>query len=556
MTVDPQRTDPTAPKPQRWSHLLDRTSLLFRLGLMNGVFAAGIVAFYLLAHGALDLRLPAPDAPVPATAQQSAPGTKRLDDRLRGDQARVAADAARERTDRMIAWGAALIVGVGALLAWTIARSIRRSVRDVSAVARALAEGDLEVRYEKATGHEIGMIGASLNTMAQSLTQTLERMRADAERERFSKEVAEAFELAESERTLAAVAARAMRAVSSDLPMELLLADAGAAELTQVAVHPTAGSPGCRVHTPSSCVAVRRGSPVAYADSEQLNACPYLRGRHGAPLAATCVPLSFMGKSLGVLHTTSPSDVPFPEIVVANLETLAFAAATRTGTLRAFQRTQLQAMTDSLTGLLNRRALEIEMHDVIRRGGDFAVIVADLDHFKKLNDTLGHQSGDQALRRFGELLKAKSSRRGSRRALGRRGVRRAARGHAGAAGRRLDRPGARAPLGRARAERPAAVHCELRHRGLVDGERLRDVAAYCRFGAVHRKKSRPRSRLDRAAGVRAGARRGDGATEPSPRPATASLGHSRSHAADSLPAGRAVVRDPACRCRRSTVTLG
>ena len=62
-------------------------------------------------------------------------------------------------------------------------------------------------------------------------------------------------------------------------------------------------------------------------------------------------------------------------------------------------------MTDSLTGLLNRRALEIEMHDLVRRGVQFAVIVADLDHFKRVNDTLGHQSGDQALRRFGEVLK-------------------------------------------------------------------------------------------------------------------------------------------------------
>ena len=53
-------------------------------------------------------------------------------------------------------------------------------------------------------------------------------------------------------------------------------------------------------------------------------------GRGSASLAATCVPLSFMGKSLGVLHATSPSDVPFREVVVASLETLAFAAATRT----------------------------------------------------------------------------------------------------------------------------------------------------------------------------------------------------------------------------------
>jgi len=159
------------------------------------------------------------------------------------------------------------------------------------------------------------------------------------------------------------------------------------------------------VRAPSSCVAIRRGSTVTYADSEQLNACPYLRGRQSSGLAATCVPLSFMGRSLGVLHATSRSDVPFSDVVVANLKSLAFAAATRTGTVRAFQRSQLQAMTDSLTGLLNRRALEIEMHDLVRRGCEFSVIVADLDHFKRLNDTLGHQSGDHALRRFGEALK-------------------------------------------------------------------------------------------------------------------------------------------------------
>jgi diguanylate cyclase (GGDEF)-like protein len=407
MTADLPRTDPTTPEPPRRPRLLDRTSLLFRMGLMSGVFAAGILAFFLIAHEAIDLELPAPDRPVQlANAQQNAPDAKRPDDKLHAEQAKVTAEAARDRADRMIAWGAALIVGVGALLALAITSSIRRSVDDVSAVARALAKGDLEVRYDKATSHDIGLIGASLNSMAQSLTQTLERMRADAERERFSKEVTEAFELAESERAVAAVAARAMQAISPDQPMELLLADAGAAELTRVAMHPTAGSPGCSVHTPSSCVAVRRGSPVTYENSEQLNACPYLRGRQSAPLAATCVPLSFIGKSLGVLHMTGPSGVPFREIVVANLETLALAAATRIGTVRAFQRTQLQAMTDSLTGLLNRRALEIELHDLIRRGGEFAVIVADLDHFKRMNDTLGHQSGDQALRRFGDVLKA------------------------------------------------------------------------------------------------------------------------------------------------------
>lgn len=513
MTADPQLTVSPMPKPRRLSSLLGRTSLSFRMGLMNGVFVAGIVAFIWVTHQALQLQLAATDALARlGDAQRYAQDVGRLNDDLRGDlyaamlgparqpggarqplqswqaearrlhdeldqevrvplppalqkavvearryeqefllrsedlmkvaardskaalpllpafeerfadlgkkldsldaqlsdeigAAKLAASAARESADRLIFWGAALIVGVGTLLAWAITRSIRRSVGEVSAVARALADGNLDVRYEQATGHEIGMIGASLNAMARSLARTLQRMRVDAEHERFSKDVAEAFELAESERAIAAVAARAMQTVSAEQPMELLLADAGGVELTRVAQHPTGGSPGCAVRSPSSCVAVRRGSAVTYADSDQLNACPYLRGRQSVALAATCVPLSFMGKSLGVLHATAPSDAPFSDVVVANLKTLASAAATRTGTVRAFQRTQLQAMTDSLTGLLNRRALEIELHDLVRRGGEFSVIVADLDHFKRLNDTLGHQAGDHALRRFGEALK-------------------------------------------------------------------------------------------------------------------------------------------------------
>jgi diguanylate cyclase (GGDEF)-like protein len=515
MTADAQNTgQPTPQQRQQRSTLLDRTSLSFRMRLMKGVFVAGIVAFILVTHQALQLQSAATDRLARlGEAQRYADDVGRLNNSLRGDfysamlgpgrqsggarqplqsweaevrrlhdeldqepkvplpqslekvvvetraraeefllrsedlmkvaardskavlpllpafeerfadldkkldsldmllsddiaEAKVDADAARESADRLIFWGAALIIGIGTLLAWTITRSIRRSVRDVSAVARALADGNLDVRYEKAAGHEIGMIGASLNAMARNLALTLQRMRVDAEHERFSKDVTEAFELAESERAVAAVAARAMQTVSTERPMQLLLADAGAVELRQVAQHPTAGSPGCAVRSTASCVAIRRGSTVTYADSEQLNACPYLRGRQSATLAATCIPLSFMGKSLGVLHATSPSQTPFDDVVVANLKTLAFAAATRTGTVRAFQRSQLQAMTDSLTGLLNRRALEIEMHDLVRRGAEFSVIVADLDHFKRLNDTLGHQSGDQALRRFGELLKA------------------------------------------------------------------------------------------------------------------------------------------------------
>ena len=66
--------------------------------------------------------------------------------------------------------------------------------------------------------------------------------------------------------------------------------------------------------------------------------------------------------------------------------------------------------TDPLTGLLNRRGLEeafeIEVERARRNDGELTLLVADLDHFKQLNDRLGHPAGDRALEMLGELLTA------------------------------------------------------------------------------------------------------------------------------------------------------
>lgn len=59
------------------------------------------------------------------------------------------------------------------------------------------------------------------------------------------------------------------------------------------------------------------------------------------------------------------------------------------------------SQTDFLTGLFNRRTmysyLEMEMSRAQRHGKTFSIIMADLDHFKKINDTYGHDIGDQVL---------------------------------------------------------------------------------------------------------------------------------------------------------------
>jgi diguanylate cyclase (GGDEF)-like protein len=226
-----------------------------------------------------------------------------------------------------------------------------------------------------------------------------------AERDSFGNQLTEALEMADEEHAAYEVVERAMVAVSPESPTELLLSDSSRAHLERAASSPTAGAPGCPVESPFSCVAVRRGNPVVFESSEALNACPKLRGRAGGECSAVCVPVSFMGRSLGVLHATGEAGKPLAPEQVAQLTTLATQAGARIGTVRAFARTQLQASTDGLTGLVNRRTLETQLRRWLNRRGQFALALVDLDRFKKLNDTHGHEAGDRALRLFAQVAK-------------------------------------------------------------------------------------------------------------------------------------------------------
>lgn len=65
-----------------------------------------------------------------------------------------------------------------------------------------------------------------------------------------------------------------------------------------------------------------------------------------------------------------------------------------------------EAMTDLLTGLTNRRALDLSINQWIAARVPFSVIVLDVDRFKFVNDTYGHLAGDEVLRRVAEVLSA------------------------------------------------------------------------------------------------------------------------------------------------------
>ncbi len=230
------------------------------------------------------------------------------------------------------------------------------------------------------------------------------QLTAQLQRDGFASRLGEALEMADEEREVFTVVERAAMEISEQTPMELLLSDSSRAHLARRASGPGTEAPGCPVKSPFSCVAVRRGTAAVFDSSESLNACPQLRGRATGPCSAVCVPVSFMGRALGVLHTTGPEGKALSGEAVSQLSVLAGQAGARIGTVRAFEKTQLQASTDGLTGLVNRRTVEKELRALMRARGPFAVAIADLDRFKQLNDRQGHEAGDRALRLFSQIV--------------------------------------------------------------------------------------------------------------------------------------------------------
>ena len=128
---------------------------------------------------------------------------------------------------------------------------------------------------------------------------------AQVQRQRFESRLANALDMAEGEPEVIEVIERSFATVLPDAPAELLLADNSHAHLHRMAaVGPEGKPPSCGVDSPDRCPAARRAQTQVFADSDHLDACPKLRNRPEGRLSALCVPVSIMGRTVGVIHAT------------------------------------------------------------------------------------------------------------------------------------------------------------------------------------------------------------------------------------------------------------
>lgn len=111
-------------------------------------------------------------------------------------------------------------------------------------------------------------------------------------------------------------------------------------------------------------------------------------------------PITWSSEFLGVLFVFS--DQPFVENDLKILELFSAHAAAALRNARLHQQISQMAVTDSLTGIYNRRYFfeiaEKEFRESVRYQRPLSVVIFDLDHFKKVNDTFGHARGDEILR--------------------------------------------------------------------------------------------------------------------------------------------------------------
>ena len=165
--------------------------------------------------------------------------------------------------------------------------------------------------------------------------------------------------------------------------------------------------------TPRECWGLRRGQVhVVDAGGPGLS-CSHVRHRTGT---SVCLPMSAHGEITGLLHIMDSSTDPAARggsTLSAAKQSLALAfseqAAMALANLELREKLRLQALRDPLTGLLNRRFIEEWLDQEVARtdqsGRSFGVIMADIDHFKRINDVHGHDAGDQLLKAVAQAIK-------------------------------------------------------------------------------------------------------------------------------------------------------
>jgi diguanylate cyclase (GGDEF)-like protein len=258
---------------------------------------------------------------------------------------------------------ALIALAVVALLAYTLGRTIVSALKALSEGAGAIARGQFERRVSVRGRDEFAALGRAFNDMAAQL----ETRRQELAEERM--------------RVQDAIARFGDALAATHDPYALLPV------IVESAVEAT-GAIGGRL--------VVEGNELARAGEPSAAGGPELE-----------IPLE--SGSEQALLILAPAGAEFAPESRELASWLGSQAAVALENARLHRLVERQAVTDGLTELANRRQFEQALAGEISRaerfGGMLALILADLDDFKQVNDRYGHQAGDEVLRQFAAVLR-------------------------------------------------------------------------------------------------------------------------------------------------------
>jgi diguanylate cyclase (GGDEF)-like protein/PAS domain S-box-containing protein len=168
-------------------------------------------------------------------------------------------------------------------------------------------------------------------------------------------------------------------------------------------------STGDQVFPSDDCWAIRRGRPYLLGGPfRKERRCRHLPDQTAA--GYLCIPLTAQGETYGLMQiqTSNEIDASMLDQMKHMAVTIGDNISLALANIRLRETLRHQVMHDPLTGLFNRRyldeTLKREIARVQRKKVPLGVIMMDLDHFKRFNDSYGHEAGDSLLQVFGAFL--------------------------------------------------------------------------------------------------------------------------------------------------------
>lgn len=320
------------------------------------------------------------------------------------DQHRRASDAAVQMGKIVAIAGPGLAAALALILGLVLSLGIVRSVRSVASAAQALMAGNADQRARADANDEIGVMAQTFNVMADSLTA---RNREAALLSQFGGLLSACTTLDEAYRIIQRLCHQLLPANSG----ALYVVAEGQKSVERVAAWGEAAETLGSGFAPEECWAIRRGkSHLVTAGGDGMGCAHVAADPEAAPAGGhVCIPIMAQGELLSVLcvrFAGGPKRRVDEELRLAG--TVAEPIALAMANLRLRERLQNQSIRDPLTGLFNRRFLNEtfakELSSARRHKRGLGVMVIDVDHFKRFNDTFGHAAGDTLLAAFGKLL--------------------------------------------------------------------------------------------------------------------------------------------------------